>query len=124
MSKIQFTELSVDYSNIDALIRCGAKGARNLFNDEGAVVGAVCYPEPDLAGYDAAVAHVSRDLFLRELRVERNRLLAASDWTQLPDAPLQENDAGEWRMYRQALRDLTATEESDISKVRWPEPPT
>ena len=41
---------------------------------------------------------------LANLRVERNALLTASDWTQLPDAPTA--NAAAWRLYRQALRDL------------------
>jgi hypothetical protein len=35
----------------------------------------------------------------------RNAQLAASDWTQLPDAP---TDKTAWAAYRQALRDLPA----------------
>ena len=41
---------------------------------------------------------------LAELRAERNALLAASDWTQAPDAPTA--NAAAWKSYRQALRDL------------------
>lgn len=37
------------------------------------------------------------------VRSERNRLLADSDWTQLPDAPV---DRTVWATYRQALRDI------------------
>jgi len=35
----------------------------------------------------------------------RNAALAQSDWTQLPDAPV---DKAAWATYRQALRDLPA----------------
>jgi len=41
------------------------------------------------------------------LRPERNRMLAASDWTQLNDAPLSEDKRAAWSAYRQDLRDLT-----------------
>ena len=41
---------------------------------------------------------------LAQLREQRNARLAASDWTQAPDAPTA-NDAA-WKVYRQALRDL------------------
>jgi len=37
-------------------------------------------------------------------REYRNQLLTASDWTQLPDAPVNREA---WAAYRQALRDLT-----------------
>lgn len=43
-------------------------------------------------------------------REYRNQLLTASDWTQLPDAPV---DQEAWAAYRQALRDLT-------DHVNWP----
>ena len=41
---------------------------------------------------------------LAELREQRNALLTASDWTQVPDAPTA--NAAAWKVYRQALRDL------------------
>lgn len=40
-----------------------------------------------------------------EVRDRRNALLAASDWTQLPDVP--ENIREAYKPYRQALRDIT-----------------
>lgn len=40
------------------------------------------------------------------MRIIRNRLLASSDWTQLPDAQC---DQAAWATYRQALRDFPAT---------------
>ncbi len=40
------------------------------------------------------------------MRIQRDRLLAESDWTQVADAPV---DRQEWATYRQALRDLPAT---------------
>lgn len=53
------------------------------------------------------------------VRAERDRLLAASDWTQLPDVPLTTKEA--WAAYRQALRDIT--EQPDPLNIVWPEPP-
>lgn len=41
----------------------------------------------------------------RKVRRRRNALLAASDWTQLPDVP--ENIREAYKPYRQALRDIT-----------------
>lgn len=38
-------------------------------------------------------------------RASRNALLAASDWTQMPDAPLSAPQRAAWATYRQALRD-------------------
>lgn len=46
------------------------------------------------------------DILAARMRHQRNLLLAASDWSQLPDAPV---DKTAWAAYRQALRDLPAT---------------
>lgn len=37
---------------------------------------------------------------------KRNRLLAESDWTQLPDSPLPDAGRAAWATYRQQLRDM------------------
>ncbi len=58
----------------------------------------------------------------RKLRVTRDDLLSASDWTQSPDSPLTDAKKAEWRTYRQALRDITNT--SDPTNVTWPSQPT
>lgn len=47
-------------------------------------------------------------------RDKRDRLLRESDWTQLPDAPV---DQQRWAVYRKQLRDL------DMTNPVWPEPP-
>lgn len=52
------------------------------------------------------------------IRSERNAKLAVSDWTQLPDAPV---DASVWASYRQALRDIT--QQSDPFDIIWPTAP-
>ena len=53
-------------------------------------------------------------------RIERDRNLTASDWTQLPDAPV---DQAAWAVYRQELRDLPANTDDPLN-VAWPNPPT
>ena len=54
------------------------------------------------------------------VRAERNAKLAACDWTQLSDAPV---DDLQWAVYRQALRDVPNSQ-SDPFSIVWPEPPT
>ena len=54
------------------------------------------------------------------LRVERNKLLSATDWTQTPDVP--ESIRTKWASYRQALRDLPANT-SDPKNPIWPTKP-
>lgn len=51
-------------------------------------------------------------------RRRRDRLLAASDWTQLPDALVDQDEVkAAWTSYRQSLRDL------DMTGSDWPEQP-
>lgn len=52
-------------------------------------------------------------------RHNRDRLLAASDWTQVADAPV---DAAAWATYRQALRDIPQ-QEGFPDNITWPEVP-
>lgn len=58
-----------------------------------------------------------------DVRARRERLLAACDWTQMPDSPLTSEVKTKWAAYRQKLRDLTETY-SDPSKVVWPLSPS
>jgi hypothetical protein len=53
------------------------------------------------------------------IRATRDGLLVASDWTQLPDAPV---DSAAWAAYRQALRDLT-DQPGFPDTLSWPVPP-
>lgn len=50
------------------------------------------------------------------VRSQRNALLSASDWTQLPDVPLATKET--WAIYRQALREIT--EQTDPFNINWP----
>lgn len=58
--------------------------------------------------------------YLREIRLDRNLLLAKSDWTQLPDAPVNQQA---WAEYRQALRDITNQGNLGADAVKWPQSP-
>lgn len=53
------------------------------------------------------------------LRLRRDRLLAATDFRMIPDAPW---DTTAWAAYRQELRDLPETV-TDPRTAEWPEPP-
>lgn len=52
------------------------------------------------------------------VRADRNARLAACDWTQLADAPV---NAADWTDYRQALRDVTT--QTDPFNIVWPAAP-
>ena len=62
------------------------------------------------------------DLNIASIRPQRDALLTGSDWTQLPDAPLTDEQKAAWATYRQELRDLTSTY-SRVSEVVWPTKP-
>ena len=69
---------------------------------------------------------------LKLLREERNKLIAATDWTQLKDIDLDTIRERNWKNYRQALRDLPANSnpklnsngDLDMSSVTWPDKPS
>jgi len=50
---------------------------------------------------------VPEEWWFERMRLHRDRLLAASDWTQTHDDPTGKRD--EWATYREALRDFPAT---------------
>lgn len=55
------------------------------------------------------------------VRAQRNKLLAQSDWTVLPDVPLSTEARQQWETYRQALRDVT--DQADPFNIVWPTRP-
>lgn len=56
-----------------------------------------------------------------QVRLERDRRLAASDWTMTSDAPLSVAQRALWTVYRRALRDLPSLQASvTIDTVVWP----
>ena len=63
-----------------------------------------------------------------DVRINRNALLAESDWTQLTDAQasLTEEQKQEWNTYRQALRDMPSTyaDIEHVALINWPADPT
>lgn len=69
-------------------------------------------PPPFMAGPDM-------DGLAASIREDRNARLAACDWTQVADAPV---DRDAWAAYRQALRDITE-QPTFPTFVQWPEQP-
>ena len=65
------------------------------------------------------------------VRMDRDKLLAESDWTVMPDSPLSTSKQNEWKTYRQSLRDIpqgsvpTIDEQQNIvSGLTWPSKPS
>jgi hypothetical protein len=65
------------------------------------------------------VPYVEPPITAEHVRAERDALLAACDWTQVADAPV---DQAAWAVYRQALRDVTAQAGFPVDIV-WPMKP-
>lgn len=53
------------------------------------------------------------------IRAERDRRIAATDYTQMPDSPLTAEQRQAFAAYRQALRDIPQDHESPDA-VAWP----
>lgn len=58
----------------------------------------------------------------KRIRFLRNRFLAESDWTQLPDVTLSTEKKAAWTHYRQQLRDITQAEGFPMS-IEFPTKP-
>ncbi len=84
-------------------------------------------PQPTEEQIQAKIAELETAEPLRLLRIERDKLLTATDWRMTKDYPYA--DQAEWASYRTALRDLPATaepaldENGNLSNVVWPTAP-
>ena len=76
-------------------------------------------PEATAADQEAAYKARKDTEQSDSIRADRNARLAACDWTQVADAPV---DKTVWAVYRQELRDIT--KQADFPwQVTWPNPP-
>lgn len=66
-----------------------------------------------------AARPAGNEISIFEIKKQRNKLLAQSDWTQMPDNALSAEKRAEWAAYRQALRDLPA----QGINATWPQKP-
>ena len=64
------------------------------------------------------VVNTSRVVF--NILEKRKKLLAGTDWTQMPDVSIATKAA--WAAYRQELRDITA-QAGYPTEITWPTPP-
>lgn len=70
----------------------------------------------EVTAYDSDVAETNR--------ATRNTLLADSDWTQMNDSPLSNEDKTAWATYRQELRDITDLDAwPNLDDADWPVKP-
>lgn len=68
----------------------------------------------------AVIAKHNPDDRWDKVRAQRNALLSASDWTQMPDAASKNKAA--WATYRQSLRDIPQNN-TDPDAIVWPVKP-
>ena len=68
---------------------------------------------------EAEYAAGANDRAAAEIRTERDAKLAETDWTQVADAPVSQED---WAAYRQELRDIPS-QEGFPNEVTWPTEP-
>jgi len=83
--------------------------------------------KPNQEDIDKKLLELKVEYDFKLLRSQRDRLLLECDWTQSRDVILP-NDA-EWVAYREALRDITVTqqpaldENDNLINVTWPTKP-
>ena len=105
-AKIPADAVKISEAAHAALLAGQAKGKAISADDNGVPVLAE-RPAPSASALAAAA------------RRQRDRLLAASDWTQLPDSPV---DQKAWAKHRQSLRDITK-QSGFPDKIDWPRGP-
>jgi len=74
---------------------------------------------------DEKVTKLNEDVHefnLIQLRRKRDILLQQCDWVLVPDTPLSQEKIDEWKVYRQALRNLPSVTEDPANPV-WPVAP-
>ena len=110
--KAQWNLIGFDYSGLEWLDKTQTKPTEEEIN--------------------AKIAELEAAEPFRLLRIERNRRLAETDWTQLKDVDLDLIRERNWKNYRQVLRNLPSVSDPkldsygdlDMSSVTWPDKPS
>jgi hypothetical protein len=81
-------------------------------------------PTPSLAELANVLPAAQAATALAAITAERDDLIAACDWTQLGDAPLDDTAKQAWASYRQALRGFSNQKGFDpLKPPAWPTAP-
>ena len=107
-----------DYPAVLAALYPGAEWTLNA-NDPAQLVWRSDSPKPTQKELDAAWPQVESDRKWATVRAERDRLLTETDWTQVADTPVTDEERQAWADYRQALRDVPQTQ-TDPDGIVWP----
>ncbi len=84
--------------------------------------------KPSEEAIQAKITELTAAEPMRELRIQRNQLLASTDWRMTTDYPYA--DQSQWATFRTALRDLPSTaeptldEQGNLTNIVWPTPPS
>ena len=94
-------------------------------NINGNIVPFTAEEEAQRDAEELAFANGAFDRAMADLRSKRDRLLAASDWTQLPDTTLTNTQKQSWMQYRTELRNITDGLKTveDVNGVSFPVKP-
>jgi hypothetical protein len=65
---------------------------------------------------------LNENLAIANVLPKRQKLLYSSDWTQIPNGPLTQQQQEAWAVYRQQLRDIPQQSGYPFNVV-WPTPP-
>jgi hypothetical protein len=65
---------------------------------------------------------LNENLAIANVLQKRQKLLYASDWTQIPNGPLTSAQQESWATYRQELRDIPSQSGYPYNVI-WPTPP-
>ena len=89
------------------------------------IVGPVFTDNEDATAAEQQAAYRTRidNQVAASVRSERDRKLAASDWTVLADSPLTTAKKTTWKTYRTALRNISAAEGFPHT-MEWPTEPS
>jgi Phage tail assembly chaperone protein len=74
-------------------------------------------------GSDPNLVEIFRNFDLKQIRVQRNKMLTLCDFVQNQDYPMDPQLRSEWYAFRQALRDLP-NDVTDPQNPVWPTPPS
>ena len=69
---------------------------------------------------DTEISNQYIEELLLDFRIERNKRLAETDWSQANDSPLSASLKNNYQTYRQNLRDMPQTDGFDPLNPEWP----
>lgn len=92
---------------------------QTAFRDGVDNINGLWYTKYSVADMDADAIAAKDAEQAKNVRNQRTEKLAATDWTQLTDAPI---NSSVWASYRQKLRDITA-QAGFPWEINWPEAP-